>query len=339
MNGLTKSTIMKLTSIHFILIFSVMFSLSIPESIAQQSTLYFDGLDDYVAINNYTNMSPVNAVTMEAWVQGFPSGQKQFIYDRIETNDGYGITVDSSGVVRVTINGGTAVCVSNTTVLDGTWHHVAGTYDAANGMIIVYVDGTPENSTAYSQNITYNPEPRNGIGGPGSSAAGHFNGQIDEVRIWSYARSASQIQNNMCTNISPLNNPDLLAYWKFNEGSGNSLTDVSLYSNDGALTNGPLWVTDSACIPTLVVEIDLNSLVDIFPNPATDHFIVNVIEEHDEQISFKVFDPLGRLLKHLAELKPGSNYISTEFAGEGLVYVAIYDRDQKLIGVKPVMIR
>ena len=39
----------------------------------------------------------------------------------------------------------------------------------------------------------------------------------------------------------------LVAHWKFDEGSGTSATDSSGNGNDGTLTNGPIWKTESDC--------------------------------------------------------------------------------------------
>jgi hypothetical protein len=37
--------------------------------------------------------------------------------------------------------------------------------------------------------------------------------------------------------------PDLVAWWQFDEGSGTTATDASGHGNDGTLTNNPIWST------------------------------------------------------------------------------------------------
>ncbi len=37
-------------------------------------------------------------------------------------------------------------------------------------------------------------------------------------------------------------NADLVGYWKFDEGSGNTAYDLSNYTNDGTINGDPKWV-------------------------------------------------------------------------------------------------
>jgi len=83
-----------------------------------------------------------------------------------------------------------------------------------------------------------------------------FNGQIDEVRIWNAARSATDIQNNMMKDVTCQSG--LVAYYNFDEGTaGGTNTGLttaidSTGTNNGTLTNFALtgassnWVASSA---------------------------------------------------------------------------------------------
>ena len=74
----------------------------------------------------------------------------------------------------------------------------------------------------------------------GLTAAGYFAGVIDEVRIWSVARSQGQIQADKDSEIS--SGTGLLGAWHLNEGTGSSLADSSTNSISGAAVGGPAWV-------------------------------------------------------------------------------------------------
>ena len=63
---------------------------------------------------------------------------------------------------------------------------------------------------------------------------------VSEARIWSVCRSEVQIQNNM-TVTSP-KTPGLEAYWKFNEGTGNTFEDCTGNGHTITTTNTPVWV-------------------------------------------------------------------------------------------------
>lgn len=154
----------------------------------------FDGIDDVIEIPAYTNMSPVDAVTIAAWIKTNSYIGAPAIYDRLQENDGYGLRLYGEGNIRLTINGGSQDVISSQIVSDGEWHHVAGTYDSFIGKLMVYVDGNYDSSSNYTSPITYSPEPRNVIGGIGGSNPTYFNGKIDELRIYSRALSLDEIK-------------------------------------------------------------------------------------------------------------------------------------------------
>jgi len=81
-----------------------------------------------------------------------------------------------------------------------------------------------------------------------------FNGQIDEVAIWSSTLSSTAIitlynsGNGLNASIDSgnyTNSGDLVGYWKFNDGTDSTLTDYTSNSNNGTLKNmdSNSWVT------------------------------------------------------------------------------------------------
>ena len=157
------------------------------------SAYYFDGSTAYISITNSGNMSPTDAVSVTAWLKTDAIvGTRMIVYDRIETNDGFGLLLADSGYPRVSINGGEASCVSTINVADQAWHHVAGTYDSAAGEINIYVDGVLAGTTAYSTPIDYDPEPRNQIGRT-LTGTDYFRGTIDDLSIFDRALSAAEV--------------------------------------------------------------------------------------------------------------------------------------------------
>ena len=72
----------------------------------------------------------------------------------------------------------------------------------------------------------------------------YYNGKIEELRIWNVARTQADIKANLFNKNLSNSASNLVAYYRFNEGSGTTATNSSINTSgiDGTLTNGPLYV-------------------------------------------------------------------------------------------------
>ena len=83
------------------------------------------------------------------------------------------------------------VWVTGTTnILDGYWHHLAGTFDGQRA--VLYVDGIEDASVQTGDLIRQSLTSKISIGGR-RDASHSLNGLADDVRVYSYALSPSQI--------------------------------------------------------------------------------------------------------------------------------------------------
>ncbi|HWB07289.1 MAG TPA: LamG-like jellyroll fold domain-containing protein [Verrucomicrobiales bacterium] len=78
---------------------------------------------------------------------------------------------------------------------DGSFHHVAVTYDAATGVKAMYVDGTLRFSTIHSGNISSGGGAAAVIGNTSTGGGEPFNGDIDDVALFKVALTGAQIQS------------------------------------------------------------------------------------------------------------------------------------------------
>ena len=78
-----------------------------------------------------------------------------------------------------------------------------------------------------------------------------FLGRIDEFRIWNVLRSATQIKTYMNRTLSG-NEPGLMAYWDFNEGTGTTANDKTGHGYTGTMATPAVWTaSDVPLIPPL----------------------------------------------------------------------------------------
>jgi len=61
--------------------------------------------------------------------------------------------------------------------------------------------------------------------------------------VWSVARTPEEIWENMYRIKNPQDLPELIGYWKFDEGKGNTIKDYSMYGNDGVAEKDIVWPT------------------------------------------------------------------------------------------------
>ncbi len=111
-----------------------------------QTTLSFDGTDDYVAINK-SYSSPISALTAEVWFKtsfttaGDYSNWALICFDRSEY---WHFSIEGDGRIgfhSTSVTGATDDFWSsaNSALVNGTWHHAAVVFDGTDK--IIYVDG------------------------------------------------------------------------------------------------------------------------------------------------------------------------------------------------------
>ena len=132
-----------------------------------------------------------------------------------------------------------------------TWTHVACVVES-NGYASFYINGNLDATRNLGSNFEFHFNDENlviGADPPGNSE--YWYGKLDEIRLWSTARTSSEINSGMYQIIDP-SSEGLIAYWDFNEGSGNQAHDLTENENNGTII-GAGWSNDIAYSSTSLI--------------------------------------------------------------------------------------
>ena len=159
------------------------------------SALNFDGVNDYVNCGNDPSLDITDAITIEAWVKP-ETVAGEGILDKLYndgTYHGYYLRINTAGKVSGWVgNGasGTSDIEGNSVLSTGQWYHVVYTFDGSNE--IAYLDGVLDKSETPAVSAI-SPNNNNVLIGKTRATEHFFNGTIDDVRIYNYARSPLEI--------------------------------------------------------------------------------------------------------------------------------------------------
>ena len=135
---------------------------------------------------------------------------------------------------------------ANFSFQNNIWYHIACVNDNTAGTMSIYVNGVLDVRLSNAKNsTTVNSSSPRGFRFCGESDNDSYmrsNVQASEVRFWSVARTEAQIRNNMY-GIAPDSN-GLIAYWKMNEGTGNTLADATGNGHNAAIFGTAQWNLD-----------------------------------------------------------------------------------------------
>lgn len=221
----------------------------------ENRSLSLDGIDDFAQLSNSSIAGGLPNSTVEMWIRSDDLlGGGQTIY----SEDNYGGTVHYIPInsQKISFNiwrtGGSPsnwtflnATHDDTGVESGTWAHVAAVLSQTEGRKL-YINGElaavdSENTLPTNTSVISAALGRFTNDGGG----GYFDGQIDEVRVWDYARSIEEIQATQYTSFGR-DQRGLIGYWNFDQADGNVVADLSRSGRDAVLMNGATLANDGA---------------------------------------------------------------------------------------------
>jgi hypothetical protein len=222
---------------------------------APGKALVFDGIDDYVDVGNDACFDLNNFLTIEAWIKPDNLSAPYGIFSTRLNNDSQSFQLEigpaSGGSNRLAVSApGIWVAESNdNAITPNEWTHIAYTRNGLGATHKLYVNGVLQ-TLSTNADYTFNNNSSDKVIGSGTSGGEFFPGQIDELRVWSVARTESEIQVNMHKTMNG-DEANLVAYYRFDQLMGTSLNDLTTNDNDGTLVNmnSSDWVNSTAPVP------------------------------------------------------------------------------------------
>lgn len=305
--------------------------------------LNFDGINDHVTIPA-TAINNLPQGTIETWVY-LNSLNQQTICAKQSNGEasyaifavgggGYDQGAPIAGQVSYQSKNGSIIKSTGPLLQTGQWYHLAITF--TNTQARLYINGVLNNTVNADFSIPNDVTVTATTIGAwlGSGGGQYFNGNIDEFRVWNVALSATDIANTM--NCEAMSQPELVTYYKFNQGYDGvsntgitSLTD-SAGSNNGTLTNfalsgatsnwksGSTVATGNTCTTLEAETFNTLSEVVVYPNPSTG--ILNIAIQEDANIT--VNDMLGKVI-YTNKVKAGNNTIDISNYQSGIYLLSV----------------
>ncbi len=245
------------------------------------TALQFDGSSDYAVIPDaeHLRFPAGQSFTIECWYKSYrPYDRRQTLMEKRTYTSAsgamYNLRLDALPNYKLrdsanNVRGGTAPG----TYAANQWCHYALVRDAAATQVRLYINTQLRSSlTDNTGDITPTRElaiARSFFSGDSD----HFEGTIDELRIWNAAITQDNIAAHMHNRLDG-DEPNLVGYWTFDEGEGQVAYDLSSSANHGRLGSDPNaddsdpdWVDSDApvgiCTPQALIERNLYAVLQI----------------------------------------------------------------------------
>ena len=197
----------------------------------------FDGVNDHVDVVNSISLSDG---TWESWIKPTATnygGSGGYIIEGSGTWWQLYLNASSNLVATFVVAGNNKTATGNTALSAGKWYHVVMTINNTDKYIRIYINGKQDGS--YNFSGTFSALVPACIGYMCGAGNSYYQGVIDQVRIYPYARTPAQVAWDY-------NRGGPVGWWKMDECQGSTIHDSSGNANDGTLTVGASGTQTSA---------------------------------------------------------------------------------------------
>lgn len=313
--------------------------------------LNLDGNSRYIHVADNNKLDLTTSGTLMAWVK--VTAQKDFagIIHKgdltSKTDEAYSLIIDNNKNAFFTLKNAstTKSIASTTTLLPGSWVHVAATWNADSMKIII--NGVLEAFQNSSVNV------RNSAGGLNIGAQFTsnvnatvknypMNGNIDELKIFNTALTLDQIRQQMSRHLTSYP-ASLMLYYNFDQKPALTISDKTIFNN-GTLTGYTL--ADSSIFKTRSgAPIGDNSVYTFGSNKTS--LSISLLNRGTLTVNtssgitggafiYEVFQPTLDAVLPLGIVKHDDTYWGLFFTGNpGVKYDVIYDFNSNTNVISP----
>ena len=237
------------------------------------NALYFDGIDDYVDVENGITLT-TNSFSIEFWAKRLSTDSDDFIIGQGFQVDNQYLSIGFDASNSFKFGFWNDDLLTDETFTDNEWHHWAVTFTQGSRLRMIYKDGLLVKSDFASSDYIGGGNMTIGKAYPNSN----FHGQIDELRIWSTARTINEIADNMNKKLTG-SDRDLIACYNFDQYTGTTLRDIVKFSK---IDYGSNFIADQES-PSHVMESSIfNDSLDLYNyNNSSGYGLVNMNELFD----------------------------------------------------------
>lgn len=294
-------------------------------------SIEFIGGDDYINIGRPINLaSTSDSGSFSVW---FKSSQ-------ISADPGYFISNDTQptnpefnfGLIdgKVIVNGGPGstdgpTVISPVVYSDGNWHHAVAIKES--NCVTLYVDNIFIGQDCSAGGIMDTGDDYF-IGDNRVEGLADYIGLLDEFRIYDKVLNSTEVSDLF--NCGGNEIPNLVAHYKFEEGSGTVIID-SAGSYNGVMYNMDInnsWNTDVYCNPLNTPEFTINSLK-IYPTLTSG---IISIETETPIAEINIYNLSGQLVL----TNTNQNIINISNLNAGIYFICVMDVNQ-ILTIKKVV--
>jgi len=322
------------------------------------NSLLLDGINNYVSVPDNLALDFTDSMSVEVWVNvSLLDTSEEILTKSWCGNDqfGYEVAIDSGKIIFGWAPngdcgvGGNIYHTDSVVISPFVCTHVGIVFKLTG--ITVYVNGNlvPGSLVAGSYTPIENSSEPLRIGvykALNTTLRGYFSGEMDELRIWNYCLTASEINTRMNIALTG-NEPGLVAYYNFEEpGIGNGFTVVNQCTATGSVLDGttigsptsPSHIPRCSTVGINESEIGADAVI-VYPNPSNGTFTIDFGKSIESKthslivrniLSQKVFEANNKQQKTEINL----NRISTP----GIYFLEVRNDERVIVDCKKIIV-